>query len=92
MGQDVFLSIVRRINMQLSQAVRDFLSQKDEEFRKVYEKHQHYEQELNALASKGFLSPEEELKVSEIKKLKLSAKDKMLLIAKKHQDEIKDLH
>lgn len=77
--------------MQLSQAVRDFLASKDEEFRKVYEMHQHYEQELHMLTSKGFLSPEEEMRLSEIKKLKLNAKDKMLLIAKKHQDEIKNL-
>jgi len=77
--------------MQLTEQVRDYLAKKDEEFRKVYEKHQKFEMELNTLASKGFLSPEDEMRVNEIKKLKLSAKDKMLLIAKKYQDEIKDL-
>lgn len=74
--------------MQLTEQVRDYLAKKDEEFRKVYEKHQMYDLELNTLSSKGFLSPEEELRINEIKKLKLSAKDKMLLIAKKYKDEI----
>ena len=77
--------------MQLTQQVRDFLAGKDEEFRKIYERHQQYEQELNTLACKGFLSQEEEVRVNEIKKLKLNAKDRMMLIAKKHQDELKEI-
>jgi hypothetical protein len=63
----------------------------DEDFRRLYEKHQEYETELNALSTKGFLSPEEELHVAEIKKMKLGMKDKMLLIAKKHQKDLDKL-
>lgn len=78
--------------MQLSRQVREFLARTDEDFRRLYEKHQEYEQELDALAKKGFLSPEEELRVAEVKKKKLSIKDQMLLIAKKHEKELKELH
>ncbi len=78
--------------MQLSRQVREFLAKTDEDFRRLYEKHQEYEQELDALAKKGFLSPEEELRVAEVKKKKLSIKDQMALIAKKHEKELKELH
>lgn len=77
--------------MQLSQPVREFLAKNDEEFRRLYEKHQEFEQELEALAKKGFLSPEEELRVAEVKKKKLTVKDQMLLIAKKHEKSLKAL-
>ncbi len=77
--------------MQLTQQVRDFLAKKDDEFRRLYEKHQQYEAELNTLTSKGFLSQEDELRINEIKKRKLSAKDGMLLIAKKHEEELKGI-
>lgn len=77
--------------MQLSQQVREFLAKNDEEFRRLYEKHQEFEQELEALAKKGFLSPEEELRVAEVKKKKLTVKDQMLLIAKKHEKSLRAL-
>ena len=78
--------------MQLTRQVREHLAKTDEEFRRLYEKHQEYEQELEALAKKGFLSPEEELRVAEIKKKKLSIKDQMHVIAKKHEKDLKHLH
>ncbi|MEW5765473.1 MAG: DUF465 domain-containing protein [Acidobacteriota bacterium] len=77
--------------MQLSQQVREYLAKNDEEFRRLYEKHQEYEQELEALAKKGFLSPEEEVRVAEVKKKKLTMKDQMLLIAKRHEKSLKQL-
>lgn len=75
--------------MQLTQQIREYLAKNDEEFRRLFEKHQEYEQELDALAKKGFLSPEEELHVAEVKKKKLTVKDQMLLIAKKHEGDLK---
>ncbi len=77
--------------MQLSQQVREYLAKVDEEFRRLYEKHQEFDRELNALSTKGFLSPEEELHVAEVKKMKLSMKDRMLLIAKKHAKDLDKL-
>ncbi len=77
--------------MQLSQQVREYLAKVDEDFKRLYEKHQEYEQELNALSAKGFLSPEEERRVAEVKKMKLGMKDRMLLIAKKRERELEQL-
>ena len=77
--------------MQLSQQVREYLAKNDEAFRRLYEKHQEFEQELEALAKKGFLSPEEEVRVAEVKKKKLTMKDQMLLIAKKQEKSLKQL-
>jgi uncharacterized protein len=93
-GADLFPTRLRkgRCPMQLSRQVREFLAKTDEDFRRLYEKHQEYEQELDALAKKGFLSPEEELRVAEVKKKKLSIKDQMLLIAKKHEKDLRELH
>ncbi len=73
--------------MQLTRRIRETLARDDENFRRFYEKHQKLEEELDALAKKGFLSPEEEVRVAAVKKMKLTLKDKMLLIAKKHQED-----
>ncbi len=78
--------------MQLNQQVREYLAKTDDEFRRLYEKHQEYEQELDALAKKGFLNAEEEVRVAEMKKKKLTLKDQMLLIAKKHEKDVKNIH
>lgn len=75
--------------MQFNVKVREYLARNDEKFRALYEKHQEFEEELDALAKKGFLSPEEELRVAEVKKQKLALKDRMLLIAKKHEKDSK---
>ncbi|MGA9751259.1 MAG: hypothetical protein B7X11_00785 [Acidobacteria bacterium 37-65-4] len=77
--------------MQLTQQVREFLAKNDEEFRRLYQKHQEYEQELDALAKKGFLSSEEELYVAQVKKKKLTLKDQMLVISKKYEKQIEGM-
>jgi hypothetical protein len=77
--------------MQLTQQVREYLAKTDSDFRRLYEKHQEYEQELDALAKKGFLSADEELHVAEVKKKKLTIKDQMQLVAKKYEAQLKDI-
>ena len=74
--------------MRFNERVREYLAKNDEKFRELYEKHQAFEEELDALARKGFLSPEEELRVAEVKKQKLALKDQMLLIAKKYEKDL----
>jgi len=74
--------------MQLSQEVREYLAKNDGEFRTLLEQHQEHEKELENLAKKGFLSPEEELRAAQMKKRKLALKDQMYLIAKRHQKEL----
>ena len=58
-------------------ALIERLSAENDEFRKLREDHRSYEQELSALNGRGFLSADQQWRVSELKKLKLIAKDRM---------------
>ena len=58
-------------------ALIERLSAENNEFRKLREEHRGYEQELSALNGRGFLSADQQWRVSELKKLKLIAKDRM---------------
>lgn len=53
------------------------LSAENPEFRKLQEEHSRYEQELTDLNSRGFLTADQQWRVSELKKLKLMGKDQM---------------
>jgi len=53
------------------------LTQENEEFRRLREDHQHYEQELADLNGRQFLTADQQWRRSELKKLKLIAKDRM---------------
>lgn len=48
-----------------------------DEFRKLREEHHGHERELDALKASPFLSADQEWRISELKKLKLMAKDRM---------------
>jgi uncharacterized protein YdcH (DUF465 family) len=60
-----------------TQMLIERLTQENHEFRKLHEDHKKYDDELNALNGRGFLSPDQQWRVSELKKLKLIAKDRM---------------
>ena len=49
----------------------------NEEFRRLRSEHQHYDTELEALRGRSPLSAEQQWRMSELKKLKLLAKDRM---------------
>lgn len=53
------------------------LLQENEEFRKLYDEHQNLERQIDELQKHLHLSPEEELQVNTLKKLKLQGKDRM---------------
>ena len=53
------------------------LTAENHEFRKLQEEHHRYEQELAELNGRGFLTADQQWRVSELKKLKLIAKDRM---------------
>jgi uncharacterized protein YdcH (DUF465 family) len=53
------------------------LTAENHEFRKLHDDHKKYDEELAALNGRGFLSPDQQWRVSELKKLKLIAKDRM---------------
>jgi hypothetical protein len=52
-----------------------------EEFKELFENHIKYEQDLEAISSLKFYPPEVELKIKEIKKIKLKGKDRMYQLA-----------
>ena len=60
-----------------TEALIERLTTENHDFRKLREEHRRYEQELVDLSGRGFLSPDQQWRVSELKKLKLIAKDRM---------------
>ncbi len=60
-----------------TEALIERLTAENHEFRKLREDHKKCEQELADLNGRGFLSPDQQWRVSELKKLKLIAKDRM---------------
>ena len=59
------------------QALIERLTQDNEEFRRLREEHQGYEQELGDLNNHAYLTADQQWRRSELKKLKLIAKDRM---------------
>jgi len=59
------------------EALIERLLTENEEFRKLRHEHQGYEKELEELKARPFLSSDQQWRVSEVKKLKLMAKDRM---------------
>ena len=59
------------------EALVERLTAENEEFRRLREEHRGYEQELDALKQRPFLSADQQRRISELKKLKLIAKDRM---------------
>jgi uncharacterized protein YdcH (DUF465 family) len=60
-----------------TEALIERLAADNHEFRKLREEHRSYEDELVVLNGRGFLSADQHWRVSELKKLKLIAKDRM---------------
>lgn len=58
-------------------ALIERLLAESEEFRKLREEHRGYEKELDELKARPFLSADQQWRISEVKKLKLMAKDRM---------------
>ena len=70
------------------EALIERLLAENDEFRKLREEHQGHERELDQLKARSFLSADQEWRVSEVKKLKLMAKDRMeAIIRQAHQTQ-----
>lgn len=60
-----------------SEPLIERLAAENHEFRKLRDEHKKYEEELAGLNTRGFLTTDQQWRVSELKKLKLMAKDRM---------------
>ena len=61
------------------------LLDKDPELKKFYEEHREFEKKLAEFQHKHHLTPEEELEMKRIQKLKLVGKDRMMEILERHR-------
>lgn len=59
----------------------------DEELRALYVEHQDLKQQLDGFRHKPYLTPEEEIEVKRMQKLKLASKDRIMEILNRHQHE-----
>jgi uncharacterized protein YdcH (DUF465 family) len=69
-------------------ASRDQLLASHEEFRKLAQEHTTYEQRLDSLTQKRFLTDDEKLEEVRLKKLKLRLKDQMEGIERQYRHQI----
>ncbi|MGD0210753.1 MAG: DUF465 domain-containing protein [Desulfomonilia bacterium] len=60
---------------------------KDKELKKLWDEHQGYEDKLDQLNKRRYLSTEEEIRRKEIQKLKLQGKDKIEEILRRYRSE-----
>ena len=58
---------------------------KDQELKRFYDEHQELEKQLAVFQHKHHLSPEEEIEMKRIQKLKLAGKDRIMEILGKHR-------
>ena len=63
--------------MDIDQNVLQTLLESNPRFRMLYEEHSLFEKRLAEFEKKGFLSPQEEVEISTVKKMKLAGKDEM---------------
>ena len=61
---------------------KERLVSESEDYRQLHEMHQGFDERLTELNGKAFLSDEEQLEVTKLKKEKLRLKDKMASIAR----------
>jgi uncharacterized protein len=61
------------------------LLDKDQELKRFYDEHQELEKQLAVFQHKHHLSPEEEIEMKRIQKLKLAGKDRIMEILGKHR-------
>lgn len=72
--------------MSNSDPLREELLQTDDEYRRLYEEHQECERRLEELNSKSFLSQQDEMEEKQLKRQKLSLKDRMAHLERSHRE------
>lgn len=66
-------------------AAREYLIEHDERFRTLANQHQEFERKLAELLEKPFLTTDEQVQETVIKKKKLALKDQMQLLIHQHR-------
>ena len=66
-------------------AVRDRLVRDNAEYRRLYERHRTFEEKLEQLSARHFLSDEEQVEAITLKKQKLALKDRMAEILREFE-------
>jgi len=70
-----------------SEAVKEYLLNENEEFRRLARKHRELDERISILSRRFLLSDEEKFEESTLKKKKLALKDKMADFVRRHQME-----
>jgi len=69
-------------------AIREQLMKENKQFKRLYNKHQDYEQRLEKLSRRLYLNEKERMKEKNIKKQKLLLKDEMERMLKEYQQKL----
>jgi len=67
--------------------IKEHLLQSSEEFRRLAQKHSNYEEQLEKLLHKNYLSEEEKVEEVKLKKWKLHVKDQMEIMIQKYRQQ-----
>jgi uncharacterized protein YdcH (DUF465 family) len=81
----VFVTLAEGGNMADREVIVQRLTELNEEFRRLRAEHQAHERELAELQARPYLTPEQQWRESELKKLKLMSKDRMETLIRQHQ-------
>ncbi len=73
--------------MRTPEELKAHLMETDEQFRLLATQHCEYKKRLETLSSRAYLSPEEQIEETRIKKLKLRLKDQMQDIMDRYRHE-----
>ncbi|MFQ5692350.1 MAG: YdcH family protein [Nitrospinota bacterium] len=68
------------------QEIIESLRQRDAGFARLYAQHAELDRQIHEMESRAHLSPDEEMEIKRLKKLKLRGKDEMNQILKRHRD------
>jgi uncharacterized protein len=75
--------------MQLTpEELKAHLMQADEEFRRLATQHCEYKKQLEAFAARPYLTPEQQVEETRIKKLKLKLKDQMQEMLERYRHQM----
>lgn len=66
-------------------ATREYLIQNDQQFRQLFNEHQAFEKKLAEFAGRPFLTIDEQLEETVLKKKKLALKDRMQVLINEHR-------